>query len=127
MNTDITIASPVTPPMRPQATSEPAVVTPALKAAQGSENAPALLKTNAVADPAKQHQRLEEALNRLNEMMKNSGRNLSFSRDAAINATVITVKDTTSGEVVRQIPNEAVLRVAHSIEELKGMLHNEKI
>ena len=127
MNTDITIASPATPPMRPQATSEPAVVTPALKAAQVSENAPALQKTNAVADPAKQHQRLEEALNRLNEMMKNSGRNLSFSRDAAINATVITVKDTNSGEVVRQIPNEAVLRVAHNIEKLKGMLHNEKI
>jgi flagellar protein FlaG len=39
--------------------------------------------------------------------------------------TVITVKDTHSGEVVRQIPDEALLRVAHNIEEIKGLLYND--
>jgi uncharacterized FlaG/YvyC family protein len=35
------------------------------------------------------------------------------------------VKNQQSGEVIRQIPSEVVIKVAHSIEDLKGMLHNQ--
>jgi uncharacterized FlaG/YvyC family protein len=38
---------------------------------------------------------------------------------------VILVKNQDSGEVIRQIPNEVVIKVAHSIEDLKGILHND--
>ena len=126
MNADITIANPATWSARPVTAPEhaPAALR---KSEQALQELPGLPKTGAKADTRDQSRRLDEALTRLNEMMKNSKRNLAFSRDEAINATVITVKDTVSGEVVRQIPNEAVLRVAHSIDELKGMLHNEKI
>jgi len=67
---------------------------------------------------------LEEAIQRLNEQMKQNARNLNFSIDELANRTVITVKSTETGEVIRQIPNETVLKVAHNIEQLKGMLHN---
>ena len=75
-------------------------------------------------DPAEMRRNLEEAIQRLNEQMKQNARNLNFSIDELANRTVITVKSTETGEVIRQIPNETVLKVAHNIEQLKGMLHN---
>ena len=68
---------------------------------------------------------LKETVSRLNEHLQRSGRNLLFSVDDEIDRTVITVKNSQTGQVVRQIPDESLLRVAHSIEDLKGLLHNE--
>jgi flagellar protein FlaG len=70
-------------------------------------------------------QRLQEAVDRLNEQMKSTGRDLAFGIDEQIDRSVITVKSSTSGELVRQIPGDDVLRVARSIEELKGVLYDE--
>jgi len=36
------------------------------------------------------------------------------------------VRNTNTGEVIRQIPNEVVVKFAHSLENLKGLLFNEK-
>jgi flagellar protein FlaG len=44
--------------------------------------------------------------------------------DEALGRPVVTVRNTESGEVVRQIPNEVVVKVAHNIEAFKGLLHN---
>jgi flagellar protein FlaG len=60
----------------------------------------------------------------LNQQMKSTNRNLWFEMDTTINTTVVAVTDKNTGELVRQIPAEAVLRVAHSIENLKGVLYN---
>jgi len=38
----------------------------------------------------------------------------------------VTVTSLSTGEVIRQIPNEVVVRVAHSIEKIKGLLLNAK-
>jgi flagellar protein FlaG len=51
---------------------------------------------------------------------------LNFSIDEKLGRPVVTVRNESTGEVVRQIPNEVVVRVAHSIDELKGLLLNEK-
>jgi flagellar protein FlaG len=78
-------------------------------------------------DPRKMQQELEEAVERLNKMMESGKRGLGFSVDKQINVMVVTVKDTNTGEVVRQIPSEAVLRVAHRIEDLKGILYSKHV
>lgn len=70
---------------------------------------------------------LREAVDRLNELARKQGRDLSFSMDEKVNRTVITVKNAQTGEVVRQIPDETLLKVARSIEDFKGLLHNEWI
>jgi flagellar protein FlaG len=67
---------------------------------------------------------LEEAIQKLNDMMKESGRTLSFSMDVKLGRPIVFVKNMANGDVVRQIPNEVVVRVAHGIEDFKGMLHN---
>ena len=69
---------------------------------------------------------LEEAIKRLNDQMQQHNRNLSFSMDQSTKSLVIVVKNSQTGEVVRQIPEESVLRVAHNLENLKGLMLNTK-
>jgi flagellar protein FlaG len=75
-------------------------------------------------DPAQMRKNLEEALQRLNEQLQQNSRKLNFSMDPTTKSLVIVVKNSETGEVVRQIPEESVLRVAHHIESLKGLLLN---
>jgi uncharacterized FlaG/YvyC family protein len=41
------------------------------------------------------------------------------------NRVIVTVKNR-EGEVVRQIPNEVALNVAHNLENMKGLLQDGK-
>lgn len=109
-------------------------------AAASASKAPAAAQTS--ADAAKQEtapkpefvpsvsaeemrENLREAIKRLNEMMREGSRDLNFSMDEATDRVVITVKNASTGEVVRQIPDATLLKVAHNIENLKGVLHNQ--
>lgn len=78
-------------------------------------------------DLEKESQALKAAIGKLNDMLTSNARNVSFSMDEKLGRPIVYVKNATTGEVVRQIPNEVVVRIAHSIEDFKGMLHNEKI
>jgi flagellar protein FlaG len=70
---------------------------------------------------------IQEAIDRLNQQLKANGRDLSFQMDEEINRPIITVRNIETGEVVRQIPSEEIIRMAHSIEEGKGLLFNESL
>ncbi len=76
-------------------------------------------------DHKETRRQLEEATEHLNQQMKRNSRDLSFSVDDVSNRVVVTVKNR-EGEVVRQIPNEVVLRVAHNMEDIKGLLQDDK-
>lgn len=75
-------------------------------------------------DANEMQRNLDEAIARLNEQMVRNGRDLNFSVDKVVDRTVVTVRSSTTGEVVRQIPNDTVLKVAHNIEDIKGLLLN---
>ena len=77
-------------------------------------------------DPRQMAEKLKQVLTEANQQMANSRVALGFSMNEAINGPVITVKNLQTGEVVRTIPNEVVVRVAQSIQSLKGVLFNEK-
>ena len=68
---------------------------------------------------------LQESLQKLNETMRDGGRNLSFHMDEQLGGLVVQVKNADTGEVVRQIPNDMVVRMARNFEDFKGVLHNE--
>ena len=70
------------------------------------------------------HQNVQAAIGRLNDMLEQNGTGLSFAMDKSIGIPIITVTSSVSGEVIRQIPNEAVLNVAHNIDAIKGLLYN---
>jgi flagellar protein FlaG len=76
-------------------------------------------------DPAEDRRSLEQALQQLNDQVQKTRQSLSFQMDKVANRFVVTVKNTSSGEVVRQIPNEVVIKLAHDIEKLKGLLQDD--
>lgn len=83
-------------------------------------------RAEAQPDPQEVRRQMEEASEQLNRQMAQSKRDLSFSVDDVANKIVLTVKNT-EGDVVRQIPSETALKVAHNLAEIKGLLQDEKI
>jgi flagellar protein FlaG len=75
-------------------------------------------------DEVQARRNLEDAVRGLNEQMAATKTGLGFSVDKALGRPVVTVRNTETGEVVRQIPTEVVVRLAHSIDDMKGLLLN---
>jgi flagellar protein FlaG len=71
-------------------------------------------------------EKLDAAIGRLNEMMENSQRSLSYSVDKSSDKIVVQVRDYTTDQVVRQIPSEEALKFAESLDRMLGMLFDER-
>ena len=78
-------------------------------------------------DEAKARQNLQDAVKALNEQMTAGKTGLGFSVDKSLKNPVVTVRNIASGEVIRQIPTETVVRLAHSIDDMKGLLLNARV
>jgi flagellar protein FlaG len=59
---------------------------------------------------------LERVAQNLDSYMKSMGRTIEFNVDKASGRTVITVRDSHTGELIRQIPSEEVLRLARRMD-----------
>ena len=77
-------------------------------------------------DASEIRQNLQEAVTMLNKQMSSTKRGLGFHVDEAVGGPVVTVRSADSGEVVRQIPNETVVSIAHNIDKIKGLLFSSK-
>lgn len=62
---------------------------------------------------------LDDAIAKVESFLKVQNRDLAFTIDENTNRSVVTVKDSTSGDVIRQIPSEEVLKLADRIQELQ--------
>jgi len=78
-------------------------------------------------DLAAMQKRLEQAIENLNEQLQSSQTNLGFSIDTETDIVVVKVTNKETGELVRQIPAEAVVRLAGKMEDLKGLLLDENL
>ena len=67
---------------------------------------------------------LEEAVNKVESFLSSQNRDLSFTIDDETKRTIVTVKESSSGEVIRQIPSEEVLKLASRIQELQEDVGN---
>ena len=84
-------------------------------------------RNETASEMQKLQERLQEAVSTLNERMHSSQQSLSISVDKASKRFVVTVTDRNSGEVIRHIPGETALRVAHNIDALKGVLFEKDL
>ena len=62
---------------------------------------------------------LENAVQEVESFLQTQNRNLAFSIDDETKRSVVTVKDSESGDVIRQIPSEEVLALAERIQDLQ--------
>ena len=99
---------------------------PAVSAVPAVPKAPAV-KVEPLVDLKQMRENLQEAIEKLNDQIERNGRGLNFSVDDRLNRPIITVRSTATGEVVRTIPNEVVLKVAHNIEDIKGLLMDQRL
>ncbi len=65
---------------------------------------------------------LEETAGELTEMMALSRKSIQFQVLDDSGKTVISVTDTGSGEVIRQIPSEEAIKLAEKFAEMSGLL-----
>jgi flagellar protein FlaG len=116
----------ITPSRLPPAVASAPAAKPAEAVrAPTPETAQPVAETKPKYDPQETRRTLEEATEHLNQQMRRNSRDLSFSVDDVANKVVLTVKNK-EGEVVRQIPNEVALRVAHNLDNMKGLLQDGK-
>ncbi len=79
-------------------------------------------KTEAPADP----KRVTDATRKVEELFQTVRRNLQFREDPSSGRLVVSVIDAESGEIIRQIPPEQMIRMAEHLEQMNGLLLGER-
>jgi flagellar protein FlaG len=114
----------------PQARPVPVALAQGVTAAAPAQARPKVIEVarpQIKLDTEGDHKRLQQAVERMNAKMVDGGRGLAFNVDPDLGRPVVTVTNKETGEVVRQIPNEVVIRMARSIEDSKGLLLNTQV
>lgn len=93
----------------------PAPSAPASAAPVADAKAVAKATEQAVAQREPTLAEVKQAARQLETFMESMNRYLEFRVDQDSGRTVVTVKDKTTGDVVRQIPTEEVLRLAQNL------------
>jgi flagellar protein FlaG len=62
-------------------------------------------------------QQLNSAVNHINQVMQKANMSMELSIDSNTKTPVVKMKDTQTGELIRQFPSEEVLAIANSIDQ----------
>ena len=65
---------------------------------------------------------IRDAIDTLNAALEKAPTRAIISRDEQLNRFIVKIADERSGEIVREIPSEAVLKFARNLQEIKGLL-----
>jgi len=68
---------------------------------------------------------MDDAVEVLNQALSLKNTSAVIRRDEQLNRYLVTIKDKESGEVVREIPDEALLKFARNLQEMRGILFDE--
>ena len=90
----------------------------------GTSTAPAAQPTPAAISPGEMRQRMAAVAQQLRDYLRSSGRDLEFRVDADTDSMVITVRESASGEVIRQIPTPEALQMRRHLDEWSGTFLN---
>jgi uncharacterized FlaG/YvyC family protein len=70
---------------------------------------------------------IREAMVVLNETLSFGPTSASISKDNELNTFVVRIFDDTNGEIIREIPNEAMQRFARNLKEIQGLIFDKKM
>lgn len=114
---------------RTVAATTQSAATPKADAAPAFKPAPKLelpTKAKISFDPVKVSQSIKEAVSLLNEQLSSNKTGIGFTVNDGGGTPIVTVRNTKTGEVVRQIPNEVVIKIAQNFEAFKGSFADKK-
>ena len=114
-----------------QTQPQPAIPAGKAVAQDGKETSSVAVKA-APSVPEFEKMDLDKAIAELQEFVDSLGRSLSFRRDDSIDRNVITVRDTQTNRIVRQIPSEEVVAMSRQIRDQSaemraGLLMNKLV
>lgn len=70
--------------------------------------------------------RLDDVVERLNDFVQQTQRDLNFRVDKDSGVTVVTVIDSLTDEVIRQIPSKEALERLQNLEDIQGLLFRDQ-
>ena len=83
-------------------------------------------KSQSINEIAEMAAEIREAIAAINDAVKKVPTSLDFSVDQASKRIVVQVTDKNTGEVIRKLPGDAVLRIAKQLESMKGIVFDQK-
>ena len=104
-------AMPVMPPSAPGAAPASTAA-----AAAAKQDAPPPLTVEAARQAAAQ----------INEFLKSSAASVEFTVDGTSKHIIVRVVDSETNKVLRQIPSEETLAIAHALDRMSGLLFQQK-
>jgi flagellar protein FlaG len=100
-------------------TSEPAVNV-VEKSANGRTQAPVELPRPELTTTQPTAEQLNKAVEAINRVLRQSNQNLQFSVDDTTSKLIVKVVDTSTGELIRQVPSDVALAIAQSIDQFQA-------
>jgi flagellar protein FlaG len=112
---------------RPQAQPHPLQAARQAVAKQTAQQQAAKVQREPVFDAREMQKRLEQAIAKLNDQMQQTQRRLGFSVDQETDRIMVRVMNKETGELVRELSPEAVVRMADAVGPIKGGLFDEQL
>jgi len=70
--------------------------------------------------------KIESVTRQIDSFLRSINRSLDFRLDEATGQMVVTLRDSSTGEVIRQVPGEEALRIAQRIENGLSLMLDEQ-
>ena len=84
------------------------------------------LSQSSALSPHEEADKLEGAVDDLNQRLESEEINVAFAVDENSGRVVVQIKDSKSGELIRQVPSEETLKFAHSVQKGVGTILDSK-
>ena len=95
--------------------------------AESKAETPPVNVPQATPKTAASHAQVKEAVDHINDMMRQNNANVEFSIDKDTKQTVIKVVESGTGMVIRQFPSEEALAISRAIDRMQhSLLVNQK-
>lgn len=93
--------------------------------AAAREPAPIEIQLPGQASPQPSQEQVRQAVEAVKTAVEPVARDLQFTIDKETGKTIISVVDSVTKEVIRQIPGEEIVAIAKAIDRMKGLLFKQ--
>ncbi|WP_087503404.1 flagellar protein FlaG [Pseudomonas sp. SID14000] len=107
--------------------ADPVVDKPVARSAEAPRGSDTLEpKAVTAAEGTHDAEKVKKAVSEIEKFLSSTRRNLEFSTDEESGKIVVKVIASETGELIRQLPSEEALRIAHSLSDVNSLLFDAK-